>query len=324
MIQPNRQKDIAKDLMMQIKRESYIKECFHGDNQCSTPIISAHSIQNNRILNKMSKNGEVLYFCMNEKEGERSFLQAPIGRKKATTFTGFCSKHDREIFIPIESFDYQERNKEQEFLFAYRALAKEYHSKKQSIKLLQAAKGKLMYSNPQLDMYLEGSQCSLSEIERHRQLFNTALDNQEFDIIGTRVIAFQEEYHVAVSSVFTIEKDMNGKVVNDHSCFNVELKFFCFTIFPQNGKTFILFSYLKKYKKYLNPVINYILKSKIKDRKIIISNLIAAYVENVVLSPVRWEKMADSEKMAFQNLFNKTLFTAGDELNQPKNINLFV
>jgi hypothetical protein len=54
----------------------------------------------------------------------------PKGRKVATTFTGFCGHHDTTIFNPIENFDYEKGNKEQDFLFAYRALAKEYHSKK--------------------------------------------------------------------------------------------------------------------------------------------------------------------------------------------------
>lgn len=55
------------------------------------------------------------------------------GRKKATTFTGFCDYHDSKIFSPIENEDYVEENKEQEFLFAYRALAYEHHANKSII-----------------------------------------------------------------------------------------------------------------------------------------------------------------------------------------------
>ena len=43
-----------------MKRDSSLKECFHEDENCSNKIIKAHAIQNNRILNEISENGEVL------------------------------------------------------------------------------------------------------------------------------------------------------------------------------------------------------------------------------------------------------------------------
>jgi hypothetical protein len=324
MSQSNNEKRKFNDLHKQIQRKSYVKECFHCDGQCSSSIISAHSIQNNRILNKMSDNGEVLCFSTNQEEGDVIFLQSPVGRRKATTFTGFCGTHDTKIFSPIEVSDYAKGNKEQEFLFAYRALAKEYHSKKQATKYVQSARENISHCDPTLEMYLEGSKYTLSQLERDRQLFNTALDNRKFDIIKTRVIIFYEEYHVAVSSAFTMEKDMNGNVVNDYLNFNVDLKFFYLTIFPQNGKTFVLFSCLKKNVNILNATINSIAKLKVIDRKVFISNLIAAHVENVVLSPIRWNQMAESQKLAFQSLFNETILVAGETLVRPQNINLFI
>ena len=39
-----------------------------------------------------------------------------IGRKRATTFTGFCGKHDTNIFIPIERENYQIGDKNKSFI----------------------------------------------------------------------------------------------------------------------------------------------------------------------------------------------------------------
>jgi hypothetical protein len=299
-----------------IKRESYVKECFHNDSQCSSQIISAHSIQNNRILNKIAENGKVLCYSKNDKEqeGDLTFTLSPVGRSKATTFTGFCSNHDNKIFTPIELNNYQEGNEEQEFLFAYRALAQSYHARKRAIRLVQALKNKVGNSNPVIDIYLEASQCTLSQLERDKNSFNLALDNKKFDIVGTRVMKFQQEYHVAVSSAFTMKNDINGKTINDYSNLNIDLKHLYLTIFPQDGKTFILFSYLKKYKKYLSSTIDYISKSTVYDRKIIISNLIAIHIENLALSPIRWDLMSESDKENFQKLFNQTIRDDGDSL----------
>jgi len=106
------------------KKNNQLKECFHEDENCNERIIKAHSVQNNKILNVISEDGHVHMFGSELDEGYH--LKAKMqnkGRKVATTFTGFCGYHDNEIFKPIEAHHYIIGNKEQEFLFAYRALA---------------------------------------------------------------------------------------------------------------------------------------------------------------------------------------------------------
>ncbi|MFS0596893.1 hypothetical protein AB1L16_09140 [Peribacillus frigoritolerans] len=44
------------------KNKNLWSGCFHTDSNCSQRIIKAHSIQNNKILNKISENGKVLMF----------------------------------------------------------------------------------------------------------------------------------------------------------------------------------------------------------------------------------------------------------------------
>ena len=47
-----------------IRKESRIKQCLHPNNEeCSEKIIGAHSIQNNKILKRISSNGMVFMPC---------------------------------------------------------------------------------------------------------------------------------------------------------------------------------------------------------------------------------------------------------------------
>lgn len=115
-----------------IKDENKIKECLFPDHtSCSDKIIKAHSIQNNKILQKISDDGKV-YMPISKKMKIFQNMSS-WGRKEATTFTGFCGYHDNEIFKEIENnnFDYSERQK---FLYVYRAFALEYHRKRENIK----------------------------------------------------------------------------------------------------------------------------------------------------------------------------------------------
>ena len=57
-----------------------------------------------------------------------------IGINKASTFTGFCQRHDTELFLPIETKPFI-ASKEQLFLLAYRAFSKELYAKRFAIRL---------------------------------------------------------------------------------------------------------------------------------------------------------------------------------------------
>jgi hypothetical protein len=311
-------------IFQELNKNAHLKECFHQDSNCSSKIIRAHSIQNNRILNKISRNGEVLNFS--EAGDNNEIKLSRIGRKKATTFTGFCGYHDNAIFVPIESTDYKERNHEQEFLFAYRALAKEYHAKKWSIKLLQETINKLSNDRAleKLSSYLAGATASLAQLNFQREMFNSFLGKRDFDIISTRIIKFHEEYHIAVSSAFTVEKDFNGNSINNFSDLETHLKYIYLSVFPQNGKTYVLLSYLRKNKKFFSAFMNKIFEKSVNEKKITLSNIIAIHVENFAFSPIRWERISEAEKSEFQSLFRTTLFLPGDSMNQFKNINLFI
>ena len=62
--------------------------------------------------------------------------------------------------------------------------------------------------------YLIGSRDAEDRLNLFKQRMNTFLDNSNFDEIITEVIEFDEEYHIAVSSITYIERDLNGGVVN--------------------------------------------------------------------------------------------------------------
>ncbi|MEA5550596.1 hypothetical protein VB713_06320 [Anabaena cylindrica UHCC 0172] len=320
-------KEDATKWLAEIKKQAYVKECFHKDSNCSSKIIFAHSIQNNRILKKISQNGEVLYWSTTEDNDNNDikFLLSRTGRKKATTFTGFCNFHDTKLFTPIELHNYHDGNEKQQFIFAYRALAKEYHAKRMAVNLVNSAISQLpQHRKAILGNFQKNQKITLYQLEQDKQLFNSALAQGKFNIAYTWIMKFHHEYHIAVSSAFTVEKDLNGKDINNFSDLDTDMKYLYLTIFPQNGKTYILLSCLRKYKKYLSPLINQIKEKSINERKIILSNILATHVENLAISPSKWEQISEDKRSVFQQLFQDTIIAENDSMTQIKNINLFV
>ena len=169
-------------LLGQLKREARTKSCFAVDNNCSDNIVKAHSIQNNRILTRIADNGEVIQ--LKEDIGDEGFGIAPrlVGRRVASVATNFCGMHDTSIFLPIEQRDFAPGDLEQEFLFAYRAFAREYHAKLEQTYMFKAALN--MFDAPETkDMFntaLLGSEATLREMEANRIRLNQVRSSSDF------------------------------------------------------------------------------------------------------------------------------------------------
>ncbi|PED91601.1 hypothetical protein COL64_06715 [Bacillus toyonensis] len=335
-----------RDNIKKIYNDGFLKECFHRDENCFKKIIKAHSIQNNRILNKISENGEVLMFGDDdEKSWDFKFSMQRVGRRKATTFTGFCGKHDTEIFKKIERKNYEIGNKEQDFLFAYRALAKEYHSKitvgnmyREMSKYLKNEEyekltGFFKDEKPTLEhidfmasmlknllVYHEDAE---ERLEIYKKRMNSFLDSAKFDEIITEVIELDEEYHIAVSSTTFIERDLEGKTINEIANLDATLAPLFITAFPQEGKTYILLSYFERNKKRYKFIGEQILAKNNKMQKIIISNLIVAYLENWAVSPIKWNKLSSKMKAKINKYYTTTM-EEDKLLLYDKNMNLFI
>lgn len=330
-----------------LKNQSLWKGCFHEDENCNEKIIKAHSIQNNKILNKISEDGCV--YMIGHNIGSDYGLEVemkPEGRKKATTFTGFCGYHDGTIFHPIENFDYTVGNKEQEFLFAYRALAKEYHSKisvkEISLKCLEYIRNKefdklsttfennkpsdehIQFMNKMFLENLYGTNDSTDRLERYRKDMNSFLDTSNFNQILTDVFTFNEEYHIAVSGLTFIEKDLLGNTVNDISDYNKVIYPLFITVIPQDGKTYVLLSYFERSKRRYSFIDRQIKPKDIETQKVILSNIIINYIENFAVSPIRWKNINKTRQKEIYKRFVDSSLEVEKELVSDKTFNIFI
>ena len=107
--------------------------CFWPREDCRQKAVRAHSVQNSCILDLLCRDGHVIMPKLDlspDKPPECVFQ--PVGRNLATTFTGLCRNHDRELFKPIEAKPIQTSNLQHLFLLAYRAVLKESHDSRKA------------------------------------------------------------------------------------------------------------------------------------------------------------------------------------------------
>lgn len=171
---------------------------------------------------------------------------------------------------------------------------------------------------------LFGSEDGKKRLERYRQKLNTDLANGFYDDIITNVIVLEEEYHIAVSTIIFLEKSLSGTKINNLGDFDISLAPLFINVFPQNGQTFILLSHFKRNDRRYRFIKEDLLKRDTKEIKMILSNIILSYVENLVVSPIRWNNTETTKRDAITKLFTKTIQEVDKPLIIDHNLDLFL
>lgn len=298
-------------LLSNLFKKCRFKGCVFSDkSNCSKKPIKAHSIQKNKILKHISINGKVISGDIQKTLFTQEFEE--VGINSASTFFGFCNYHDTSIFSEIENQDYIE-SQEQNFLYAYRACALEYVKKIEASCLYKAAL-KRFKNGPQeikLKKMSRGADLGLGDLTKILVDFSNELikqrDIRNYNIIYTQRFTLQYEALMAVNSFFYIQYDFEGNLINDLSNPSKIPAPIFLNIFPQNGKTIILFSCLSKdqniYRNILSNLDN-ISNSRIE---YFFSNLIINHCENLFMSPLKYKMISKKMRILFVKKFMKTI-----------------
>jgi hypothetical protein len=127
----------ASKLIREFHKRFSSKVCLAPTTDCDGPIIAAHTLSVEGMLRPISRNRHVYTIeadLFNPQNGRPTKL-ALRGLRNTSVFNGFCTKHDKALFAPIEDMPFI-CSQEQLFLHAYRATAKEYYLRQRAAKSL--------------------------------------------------------------------------------------------------------------------------------------------------------------------------------------------
>mgnify|MGYP000999511907 CR=1 FL=1 len=303
-------------MLQQKLKSTDFKICFHPDKvSCKFPIKNAHTLQNNGILSIIAENDHVMVTNLFSKIRE-GFVTHRLSKNEATTFYGFCEYHDSVIFKEIETVPYDNQIK-QNFLYAYRTCAQEFHKKIRQVKAIQGC----FKDNPSI-VFMEGfvesyrnMMLSYSDVNEYMNIFNNSFVNNDFDILENYVFEFKERYDFAVSTTFNPTCDLNGKQINDiYSTDKERLKGVFLSVLPTQDRTYMILSCLKEDHKSLEAYFNQIKALDENNLKTFLNNVLPTFSENIVLSPRLWNKWTNFSKREYEKIvtgeigeFNKLL-----------------
>ena len=294
-------------------RVSYRKaECLHPEapEECVGGIVNAHSIQLNGGLTRIAENGHVLSPVVSV---EHYVSMNHIGIKRASTFKGFCSRHDNELFAPIEDRKLTV-NRRSAFLLAYRGISKELHLKRRIATLdyesrIRARKYKHADTEiaNSLSRYQIVNGLALSQVLKVHSKMGTAITGNSYRSTFFYAIEFDKVPDILCNGSTFIEVDFHGNRIQKLTQVK-SMDLLSFSLLPYgNERGIAIFSWFGK-----SSVNNKFLKSlnslSRRDLPNAIVRLVFQHFENTFIAPHWWNELPTNTQKSllgrFESSFN--------------------
>lgn len=255
------QKEFHKAKIKALKKS---RKCMYGS--CQEFAIKSHVLQKNGILREISNQNHIIeHVASNPFETDTKGISdfKLIGINNAYSFKGFCSKHDTEIFAPIETNEQLDfNNPTQQALFCYRGLCQEIRRKEISLEQLNAIRKDFPVELLEIiDALADGYKDGLENLNYFKSELENSISNDEFsafqfDTIKIPYIELCISVPLNVGDI-EIPEDNNYEKWRDNKVIPFTTSFI--NVFPKEGASYLITGYLKKHpcswtKKFANKI----------------------------------------------------------------------
>lgn len=285
------------------------KLCAFSDSnidECAGKIIKAHTVSKSSSLKIIARNGHVYSMSKNAHELlSQNGVYAPklVGINVASTFSGFCQKHDRDLFSPIENKIFS-WDIEQVLLVAYRGLAYEWYAKamlleqEEYFKSLDAGKplsAQIEIQQNMSNMFV-ATKMALEELSGIKSKFEKFLKDKDFSKINYVGFEFDMPLPVMGSGGFTPVYDLNTKKIQNLSNLNIPAEAIFYSSFATNNTGLFCMIWINEGGNAARQFAKSLTELKNDQIANAIVNTLFSNCENIYLAPEWWEKLAKNKQ----------------------------
>jgi hypothetical protein len=286
-------------LHAEVYKQAQFTTCLHpsAPASCSFGPIRSHTVQRATALKAISEDGHVLSGRDARPGKPAEFLLERVGINSASTFRGFCSKHDGEAFRDADrATDVTEWIA---FLLGYRALSYERYMKDISIPLLEKYRDHLDAGLPfeaqeRIQRYIHGnlftSRLAVIEHERHKSRWDIALQQGKPEGFKWACLTFDGILPIVASGAYYPEYDFAGKRLQTLTSPIGTLNMLTFNVVVIGNNTKIVFGWLDR-KAQSSQLIDSFLSL---EQEYMASSIIQFFFDtsdNIFVTPSWWESL---------------------------------
>ena len=291
------------ELMRSLSRIQHRKTCLHPNASpegCSAKIVRAHTVQST-LLAQIARNSHVYGFptelgALIASDG----IPTPqlIGINRASTFTGFCSRHDAELFAPIEKSRLQPCQ-EHACLLAYRGIARELYAK-EGIVAIQEHLSTLDRGLPEEGQFLFqqinnarscGSVVGLSDVVRAKTALEDMIRSRDFSDMEYYVVWLAEPPNVMCAVPKVPSWDFDGNQLQDVADLSTPMHPIDLTLAASGDLGIAFFSWTRSAAAPCRAILRSLLKMSDASIPDAILRFTFGGFENQFMNPEWWENL---------------------------------
>lgn len=317
----NKDRPVVSDSIKAFRDAQRRRLCLHPDSTTAgcDGIINAHTVQS-QLLRKISRVGHVYGFSLDFSAMVNSqgvIRPQLMGISKASTFTGFCAKHDNEIFSDIEKYPIQS-NEQHAFLLSYRALCRELFAKEGAALLLQQMQALDSGLDPFRQVVFQGQLKSMrdntitshGELRENKNRYDGIFKSRDYSSMRYFVVWFDQPPDIMCSGGKCPDWDFSGNQIQDFSDHKTPLQMITLSLLTSQEQGCAYFSWL--------DCDDYsciaLMKSLAEMHRELIPHAIARFVllcfENQFWRPDWWEGLGKSTQDSLINRFMAAMCTS--------------
>lgn len=297
-----------------------VKMCLHPDassTTCSGQIIRAHTVRRAADLKAIERIGHVYSVhvdmkTLNRTKGKPSIRL--IGINEASTFWGFCSKHDAQTFAPLETRPLVP-DAEQCFLLTYRPLVKELYLKKAHLATMPLArdtdkgksKGAQLAIQSLLGGMLVGVQAAVNDLTHYKALFDADLKAQDYAHMRWVAFHLAAPPDVMCSGVLAPKYTFDGHRIQDLAELAAPMQLLSCSLVSDGTAGAAVFAWRSDSDKASGTLLDSLLALPQEQQPHAIMRYIFSEMENLFIAPAWWDALplgtrATLEKRVAHNL----------------------
>lgn len=290
-------------------------------DRCAAKIVNAHTVPKSSSLKAIAKDGHVygskFTFDQFVRNGGK-IVPELVGINKASTFTGFCKIHDKEIFAPIEVSEFT-TTPQQCFLLAYRALARECYAKSSMGDLNHYRNGldKGKPLNAQIEIQetnskiITGTNAALRDNKFHKECFDKCLETNDFSQVRALVFDFDAPPAVMASGAIFPDYNFDGNLIQYLGDLDRIMDLLSVTSFFDGKVGRVVFSWLENSHSSSENLVRSLLKKPHADIPALLVQYLYSNLENCYSSPTWWEGLSEQARTKIIDLQhdNASLYT---------------
>ncbi|ASO31009.1 hypothetical protein CG015_17585 [Vibrio anguillarum] len=290
------------------KKVCSVSDLFPGE--CTSKIINAHTISKSGSLLEIAENGHVMgvkpsLSGLIKRDGKLGLEK--VGVKKASTFTGFCSVHDKALFAPLEDEPIT-LTEQQLFLLAYRGFCREYFQKelnKKTVDLMKEAdRGQevetQIHMQRHANLFDHGVDIALRDLRYIKSKLDPILISADFSTFKHCVIEFKSQPKVLVSSMIAPEMDFNGRRLQTLGIQEQIFEYIFFNCIAYEGKGAFIFSWLPEHSNYCSKFIDSLLSLDESSISNALVRFCYSFSENTWATPSWWEALSQETQSSIE------------------------